>query len=353
MADPQLDLASLVSRLEQLEARQNVVSKYMVGLKRQFDGMSEGLQQIEHLKGQISELQQRFNQLPTLRNGLDNAETPNGAAESVNVDDAETGKPLFERVEQQQCEEAIAPTLTEQSSESVVDTPEVGVNAEAAETDKDEEIDVVAQQQESATAFSDEDFKTERMIWLLNRIYAAEARTQETPIGVEEFLKRFNEKERDFTEINLAGANLSGKSLIYQLNLSRANLRGANLSQAYLSGANLSEANLDNADLRGANLSGGVKLGKAKLRKANISGACLHSADLSEANLSGANLVKADLSQKTNLSGANLTSADLRGANLNSANLEKANLKGANISGATLEEAKLSGAIMPDGTTHE
>jgi hypothetical protein len=107
MADPQLDLASLVSRLEQLEARQNVVSKYMVGLKRQFDGMTKGLQQIESLKGQISELQQRFNQLPTLSNGWDNAETSNGAAESVNLDEAETGKPLVERVEQQQCEEAI------------------------------------------------------------------------------------------------------------------------------------------------------------------------------------------------------------------------------------------------------
>jgi len=69
MADPQLDLASLVSRLEQLEARQNVVSKYMVGLKRQFEGMTKGLQQIESLKGQISELQQRFNQLSTLSNG--------------------------------------------------------------------------------------------------------------------------------------------------------------------------------------------------------------------------------------------------------------------------------------------
>jgi uncharacterized protein YjbI with pentapeptide repeats len=346
MADPQLDLASLVSRLEQLEARQNVVSKYMVGLKRQFDGMSEGLQQIEHLKGQISELQQRFNQLPTLRNGLDNVQTPNGAAESVNVDEAETGKPLVERVEQQQCEEA-APTVISQSSESVVDTPEVGVNADAAETEKDKEIDVVAQQEESPTAFSDEDFKTERMIWLLNRIYAAEARNQETPIEAEEFLKRFNENERDFTEINLAGANLSGKSLIYQLNLSRANLRGANLSQAYLSGANLSEANLDNADLRGANLSGGVKLGKAKLRKANISGACLHSADLSEANLSGANLVKADLSQKTNLSGANLSDANLSGVNLSwQANLSGTNLSGANLSGAYLRTANLSGANL-------
>lgn len=56
-------LASLISRIEQLEERQNVVSKYMVGLKRQFDGMTEGLQQIEGLKEEISQLQQHFIQI--------------------------------------------------------------------------------------------------------------------------------------------------------------------------------------------------------------------------------------------------------------------------------------------------
>jgi uncharacterized protein YjbI with pentapeptide repeats len=35
------------------------------------------------------------------------------------------------------------------------------------------------------------------------------------------------------------------------------------------------------------------------------------------------------------------------------AKLEKANLKNANISGANLEKAKLTGAIMPDRTTHD
>jgi hypothetical protein len=46
-------VASLVARIEQLEEQQNVVSKYMVGLKRQFDGRVEGLQQIEGLKKQV------------------------------------------------------------------------------------------------------------------------------------------------------------------------------------------------------------------------------------------------------------------------------------------------------------
>ena len=40
MPDTELELASVLSRISQLEERQNVVAKYMVGLKRQFDGMS-------------------------------------------------------------------------------------------------------------------------------------------------------------------------------------------------------------------------------------------------------------------------------------------------------------------------
>jgi hypothetical protein len=96
MPDTELALASLLSRISQLEKRQNIVSKYMVGLKHQFDGMTEELQQIEPLKEKLLELQQRFNQLPSLINSLNNAEVV---------------KPIFEQVEQQQPQEAIAPTV--------------------------------------------------------------------------------------------------------------------------------------------------------------------------------------------------------------------------------------------------
>ena len=176
MANSEQDLASpsLISRIEQLEERQNIVSKYMVGLKRQFDGLTHELQQIESLKEQIKELQQRFNQLPTLSKILNNAETLNGASESANFDESETVKQWLERVEQQQCQKVIAPTLIEQSSESVGGRAEIGVNANTTETDPDEETDAAAQQEEYTTAFNDEEFKTERMMWLLNRIYTAE-----------------------------------------------------------------------------------------------------------------------------------------------------------------------------------
>jgi uncharacterized protein YjbI with pentapeptide repeats len=300
----------------------------MVGLKRQFDGMTQALQQIEPLREQVSELQERFDQLPTFSNSLDDVETPNGVAESVSVDDAETVKQFFERVEQQQRQESLA------STESVVHPAEVEVNADATEAEKDEEIDAVVEEQ-NPTTFNDEEFKTERIMWLLNRIYVAEEESHETPITAEEFLRRYKAGERDFAGINLAGADLSGNSL-GSLNLSQANLNGANLSCLSLSSVNLSRANLRAADLS-----------KAKLDSTNLSGAKLNKANLKESDLQHINISSADLS------GANLTSADLREAALCYANLEKANLKGANISGANLEGAKLSGAIMPDGTTHE
>jgi predicted nuclease with TOPRIM domain len=111
MPDTELDITSVLARISQLEERQNIVSKYVVGLKRQFDGMTEALQQIERLREQVLQLQQRFDQLPSLSNSLDDAETPNGVAESVGVDDAETVKQFFEQVEQQQHQEFCAYTF--------------------------------------------------------------------------------------------------------------------------------------------------------------------------------------------------------------------------------------------------
>lgn len=207
----------------------------------------------------------------------------------------------------------------------------------------------------------------------------------------EEFLRRYNEQERNFIGINLARLDLTSKDLsnanLIQANLSWANLTKANLHSAKLLQANLSAANLTQADLGEADLTA-ASLSKANLIQANLESANLTAADLSKAkltnatlnsttlssanltgvdlvgvnlqevnlsgaDLSGANLCGANLCYNENLSGVNLTSADLRGADLNSANLEKANLKEANLSGANLYGANLSGAIMPDGTTHE
>ena len=51
----------------------------------------------------------------------------------------------------------------------------------------------------------------------------------EPVVSVEEFLWGYTEGERDFTGINLAGADLTCKNLASDVNLRKANLRKANL----------------------------------------------------------------------------------------------------------------------------
>jgi uncharacterized protein YjbI with pentapeptide repeats len=67
MTDPQLDVASLVSRIKQLEERQNSTAQYAVRVKRQLDELTE----------QFNDLQQRFSQLPTLSNSLNSLSSAN------------------------------------------------------------------------------------------------------------------------------------------------------------------------------------------------------------------------------------------------------------------------------------
>lgn len=189
--------------------------------------------------------------------------------------------------------------------------------------------------------------------------------SQEPAIDAEEFLRRYNNKETDFTGINLARVDLTGKSLgsdnlnlskanltraklgkakLDCVNLSCANLRGAELCEAQLHQTNLSEANLENADLRKVNLYG-TKLGKANLSNANLSGVNLSlQVDLNEANYSRANLSKANLRK------AKLTKVDLRNANLSNANLLEANLEGANLQRVKLQQALYNAStVFPIG----
>ena len=291
MTEPQLDVASLVSRIQQLEERQNSTAQYAVRVKRQLDELTE----------QFNDLQQRFSQLPSLSNSLNSVDTTNAPTESAVLDDADVVKQFFERVDQQERQEAIASTASSQNSELLGNPAEVEVNADTVEVDQVQETDTTAPE-ESTTAFNDQEFKLERVMWLLNRIYTAEKETQKIPISAEEFLERFKKGEKDFTEINLARANLRGQSLNKGINLSNANLREAELCEANLSSANLDEANLANANLYKASLNS-AKLVKANLIKANLSQAFLYRTDLREANLSAADLSKVNLAH-VNLSKA-------------------------------------------------
>ncbi|MEG4518177.1 pentapeptide repeat-containing protein [Microcoleus sp. AT9b-C5] len=177
---------------------------------------------------------------------------------------------------------------------------------------------------------------------------------RELAISTEEFCKRYNAGERDFTGCNLFGLDLSGKILVddvilYQANLTEANFTGATLKKINLCGANLQRSNLSSTNLQQADLIEAklinADLTKAKLEYAKLIQANFRQAILSDANFTGANLTGANLSG-ANLTGANFTAANLTAANLNSANLTQTILNSANLAGADLTQANLNNASL-------
>ena len=153
-----------------------------------------------------------------------------------------------------------------------------------------------------------------------------------------------NLDNQNFTKAELTGAVLS-KSSLSGANFTNANLTLAIFSDADLSGANFDRANLHQAAFYGAKLIGtnllGANLSSAKLVYAKLKGSQLRNANLSNADLKFADFQQADLRD------ANLTGADLSNADLAYADLRKAIL-----TGAKLDSTNLSGATMPDGSTH-
>ncbi|TAG86331.1 MAG: stress protein [Oscillatoriales cyanobacterium] len=261
---------------------------------------------------------------------VENAVTQ-GANAGGKVDDAEVLRLFSDRVDKQ---------LQEKTAGESVANP---VNADNVEPEQDRDVDSVSEIQEPA-------------------------------ITAEEFLQRYKEGERDFTGINLAGVDLSGKTLEYPISLSQANLSNANLSNANLikvnliganlQGANLKSTNLQQADLIQANLSGAnltkanlnyarliqanlsqAKLSETQLNSANLTTANLSSANLTQAILNSANLIGADLSQ-AKVTKVNLSYADLRGVKLNGVSLVAVNLDGANLKNVNLKVVSLIGSSL-------
>ncbi len=222
------NLAFLISKIERLDERQNITAKYAVGVKRQLDELTE----------KFNDLQQQFDQQVALSNHLNGSKPTNGlvssevtavepmtdTGESLMLNKS-TGVMLVTPVEAQ---------LNVDADSNQNNLAEVEVNA-VVENELDEET-TAAQQEEFSTIFSDEEFKIERAMWLLNRIYATEAESQDTPISKEELLQQYEQGKRKFRGVNLAGINL------YNQSLAGIDLQGATLVSADLSYIDLTEA---------------------------------------------------------------------------------------------------------------
>ena len=169
--------------------------------------------------------------------------------------------------------------------------------------------------------------------------------SQEPPVTAEEFLRRYNEGERDFTGINLAGVDLSGQRLGSHINLSGANLKDANLSNINLGGVNLSKANLKRAKLTEAILTS-TNLEQAKLIRSDLRYANLTFANLSKVQLCNTDISKIKISKETNFTEANLSQSNLNGLNLREVKLMQANLINADLSNTNLLWTNLTGAKL-------
>ena len=203
------------------------------------------------------------------------------------------------------------------------------------------------------------------------------------PLSTDEPGPGANLRERDLSDRDLAGIDLSGADL-READLSRANLKGANLAGAKLRKATLYQATVEGADLTGADLTlvnaialrgegadfSGATMSESDFEYARLKGATLDGAtadyvvfvkaDLREVSARGATLDHSDFS-KTELGEASLREAtgalcsfaecDLRGADLRDgrfvqATFADADLTGANLLGARADKAFFMGATL-------
>ncbi len=224
------NLSFVVSTLQQLEAEQNTWKQNTIWLKRYFDelkqefktrpevGEVEKMQEvILQLTAQVYDLQERFNQLPLLSN---NSHSINTTAIDVLQEE--------EKIDSEIKEEFIE-SLDEQIKQVVL-------VEDFAKNEDNQNLENVEEQEEFDRKFNDFEFKLERMMWLLNRVYTADILSQNISISmvVEDFLKDYSKGQRDFSGINISGIDLSGKEFVYDLNS-----KGANLSNAMLCKINM------------------------------------------------------------------------------------------------------------------
>jgi hypothetical protein len=236
------NVASLVSRIEQLEAQQEIWKKNTIWLKRCFDQLKQDFDKLAELSD-VKSTQEKVLQL------------------SAQVED------LLSRFERS--------------------------------------LDVIVESQEAIEEVDIDDGSRQNHLvdTKLPKVEEDEEVSHGEIVSGDEFWERYEAGERDFTGINLTGADFSGANFsgvdltaanLSQTKLQKAEFSYARLNDANLSGANLIKASLSRANLSGANLNG-ANLNGAYLIQANLCGAYLENTDLSNAYLSSADLRNADL----------------------------------------------------------
>ncbi|BAZ11564.1 pentapeptide repeat protein [Calothrix sp. NIES-4071] len=271
----QYDFTFVVSTLEQLQAEQNIWKDNTIWLKRYFDELKQEVQtrppreEVDKMQEVISQLTAQVNEL---QQRIDNIASSTQSLNSVDVLDTQKEETYHSTIEKQFVECSDEHTHQDIS----IDDSVIAENINPIENEESQEINTLEELEEDSKGLSDIEFKLERIMWLINRVYTSETPIEEIRIDGEEFWRRYNQGERDFTEINLIGADLTAKSPS-EVNFRKANLIGVTLRGKNLGNINLSKANLTQADLN-----------CTVLENANLEEATLESANLCQAKLTGA-----------------------------------------------------------------
>lgn len=125
MVSQDLDLSSIVTRIEQLEQQQNAIKQYLTKLKGVLDSLSEEFrnrpeqEQLASLQAEITKLASgNFSQQTVTHNGSSNGQKP--SVSSQNLADDELLNQFFERVERQIREEESKTAKVQPASNSNV-----------------------------------------------------------------------------------------------------------------------------------------------------------------------------------------------------------------------------------------
>jgi uncharacterized protein YjbI with pentapeptide repeats len=146
-------------------------------------------------------------------------------------------------------------------------------------------------------------------------------------VNTGEFLRRYEEGERDFSGSDLGGINVDFDDL------SNINLEGADLRKAQLVATKLENANLQNADLRGADLGGDCHGENINFSRANFRGTGLYEGILERANFSFADFSEGKIAQYI------MTECDFTGANLSDTWISETEFSDCDFTGACFHRA--------------
>jgi uncharacterized protein YjbI with pentapeptide repeats len=149
-------------------------------------------------------------------------------------------------------------------------------------------------------------------------------------MNAEEFLKRYEEGERNFSGADLRGAKL-GHAVFQDVDLSNSNLENVDLSWSELGSVDFSGSNLRNIYLEGA------QWYRLRIREADMSGARLDHTNIENCDLTASTFNSIRAFQSC-MDECDLANSIFRNADLHEFSFRKSNLVNSDMSGAVLAD---------------